>query len=168
MNLWAPWGEGILGDDLCGERGDIVASGGLARDVEWAVAQVWEHFGREKLQEVVHVFCGREAGREERDIVVKVGEAYTSGRVDIEEIRVLIPAVLVVDGDVPVIVDETWSVFLHKADHGGAAGPAREPENKGVGGGGGLRLEVPEEEVLNPTSSQPVYCLGWASQSVLF
>jgi len=72
--------------------------------VEVSVRKIGEHFAGEELQEVMHIFCCSETGRWKWCVLVRIAEAYTGRLVDEDDVGVLAPAILVVDGSISVFV----------------------------------------------------------------
>jgi hypothetical protein len=56
------------------------------------------------LQEVVHVFCCGDTGCWEWYVLVDIAEAYAGGLVDEDDVGVLAPAVLIVDGPISMFI----------------------------------------------------------------
>ena len=107
--MGAGWVERVLGGDLRAEGGDVVAGVAFAGYVEGRVQEGGEDGADEELQEVVHVFGRCETGSWDGGSFVEVGEAYTRGLVDEDDVCVFAPSVFVVYGAVAMFVDQAGS-----------------------------------------------------------
>mmetsp|Transcript_24049 Transcript_24049/g.59779 ORF Transcript_24049/g.59779 Transcript_24049/m.59779 type:complete len:502 (+) Transcript_24049:106-1611(+) len=134
----------VIPPDLVRHCGDVMAGVALAHHEEVERGEGGVRL-EELLDEVVHV------GGDRRLVVVEpaaVREARPRGLVDVQKVRLRVPAVRVGDGGAAVGADGARAVLAEERDLGGAAGAAGHPHHHRVGRGRGARGEEPIEVML--------------------
>ncbi|KAJ6261277.1 Dihydroxyacetone kinase [Drechslerella dactyloides] len=117
----------LVGEDLVGKDGDVVARVGFTRDVE-GLGGVFGELLEEEREERVDVFTGRDGVG---DGGAGVGVADVDGLVEEDDGGVVVPGGRVVfEG--AVLRDGGGAEFHEEAREGGAARAAVEPEDDGV------------------------------------
>jgi hypothetical protein len=163
--------EDISGLSICsvvlvnvvGEIGNVDSGVGLTRDVELVLAELGE-FVKEGKDSGQVVSSGLIVG-----VVIALletlalGEADSSGGLNVEHVGLLVPGVIVNSPEVGATVNLVGTVFLGEAEHGRAAGTTIEPNDDGVGGGFVLGLD---EHVMEGLGSVNVEVAGVDGVSV--
>ena len=132
--------------EVVGNGGDVVASVGLAGDVEVLALEL-----RELLEEFDHELSHVLSDLLLVDVVVdeaSVGEASANGLVDVEQVGVAVPGVGVTLESNSVILELVGAVLVEQRDLRGAAWAASQPEYERVVLGAVAGLEPPVEHVV--------------------
>ena len=117
----------LVGQDLGGEDGDVVASVRFTSDVEWLLS-IFGEVVEEKGQQGVDVLAGSDGAG---DGTTTVGVTSVDGLVNEDDRGVAVPRVVVVH-QLELGVDAGGAELHEETHHGGAAGAAVQPEDDGV------------------------------------
>jgi len=102
-----------------------------------------------------HILSCGEAVPRHRRALVNVAESNTRRLVNIDDVRILTPPILIVHSPVAILIDQTRSILLQHANHPGSAWSASKPQQQRILRRLVLRLEVPEEDMLGADVQPP-------------
>lgn len=74
--------------------------------------QLGKHIAREQLQKVMHIFCCSKACARNRGTLVNITKANARRLVNIDDVGVLAPTILIVHSSIGVLIDQTRPILL--------------------------------------------------------